>query len=189
MRFSLKDIRRRETVPAQVSARVDTAPGESVLNGVADLDGTAWLVATNHRLAMVPSDGAAGWQRPWHEVDHASWDRESGLLTVTWVHGGRPDQWRLGDERTFLQTLRERVQASVVLAEDLRLTGRRTGRAVIRQDLASGELLDQVILGRGVREDEEVEAAAGEALSWLREQVGLPSSGGSRTDEPEPPRE
>lgn len=175
MRFSLKDIRRREVLPADVWGRVLTAPGENILNGVVDLDGAVWLVTTNHRLAMVRSDGATGWQRPWHEVDHASWNTESGLLTVTWVDGDRPDQWRVADERNFLETLRERVQSSVVLTEELRLRGRRTGRAVIRQDLATGELIQQVILGRGVSEDDEVLAAAAQALAWLREQVGLTS--------------
>ena len=77
-------------------------------------------------------------------------------------------------ERVFLQTLRERVQASVVLTEELSLSGRRTGRAVIRQDLRTGDLVEQVVLGRGVRADEEVSAASARALAWLREQVGLP---------------
>jgi hypothetical protein len=77
-------------------------------------------------------------------------------------------------ERVFLQTLRERVQASVVLGEELPLTGRRTGRAVIRQNLRTGELMQQVVLGRGVREDDEVAAVVARTLAWLREQVGMP---------------
>jgi hypothetical protein len=77
-------------------------------------------------------------------------------------------------ERVFLQTLRERVQASVVLGEELSLSGRRTGRAVIRQNLRTGELLQQVVLGRGVREDDEVAAEVARTLAWLREQVGMP---------------
>jgi len=175
MRLSLKGLRRTDPVPKEIAGAMPLGRGESLLNGAADLDGTAWVIATNHSLASVTPDGSLVWRRPWHEVDHGSWDRESGLLTVTWVDRGRPGQWRFGDERLFLQTLRERVQASVVLSEELRLSGRRTGRAVIRQDLATRELVEQVVLGRGVREDEEVRQASARALGWLREQVGMPS--------------
>jgi len=109
-------------------------------------------------------------------VDAGSWSREASTLTVTWADRRRPGQWRLGDgmrERVFLQTLRERVQATVVLGEDLPLRGRRTGRAVIRQDLRSGELVEQVVLGRGVQTDEEVAAASASTMAWLREQIGM----------------
>ena len=175
MRFSLKGLRRAERVPPEVAAGVELGHGERVLCGAMDLDTQDWLVATNHALLLVGPDRAAGWRRPWHEVDAGSWSGETSSLTVTWADRGRPGPWRMGDERLFLQTLRERVQASVVLAEDLPLSGRRTGRAVIRQDLATGELLEQVVLGRGVRDDDEVAAASAVALAWLREQVGMPS--------------
>jgi len=168
-------------VPAQrPAARQDRGAvrlgrGDRILNGAPDFDGTAWVVATSQSLARVTHDGSLVWRRPWHEVDQGSWNRDTSLLTVTWVDRGPPGQWRLGDERLFLQTLRERVQASVVLSEELKLSGRGTGRAVIRQDLATRELVEQVVLGRGVREDEEVREAAARTLSWLREQVGMPS--------------
>jgi hypothetical protein len=175
MRLPLKRLRRRGPVPQEIARAVPLGRNETVLTGAADVEGAAWLVATNHSLALVTPDGVLVWTRPWHEVDHGSWNRESGLLTVTWVDRSRPAQWRFGDERGFLQTLRERVQASVVLTEELSLSGRRTGRAVIRQDLASRDLVEQVILGRGVREDDEVREASARALGWLREQVGMPS--------------
>jgi len=175
MRLPGKGLRRPDPVPRTVADAIPLGRAETVLNGAADRDGTAWVVTTNHSLVLVTSGGSLVWKRPWHEVDHGSWNRESDLLTVTWVDRGPPGQWRLGDERLFLQTLRERVQASVVLSEELQLSGRRTGRAVIRQDLATRELVEQVILGRGVREDEEVRQASARALGWLREQVGMPS--------------
>ncbi len=175
MRFSLKGLRRTDPVPPEVAAGVKLAHGERVLGGALDLDTQAWLVVTNHALVLVGPDHVTSWRRPWHEVDAGSWSRETSSLTVTWADRGRPGQWRMGDEQLFLQTLRERVQASVVLAEELQLSGRRTGRAVIRQDLATGELLEQVVLGRGVRDDDEVAAASAVALAWLREQVGMPS--------------
>ena len=171
---------RPDEVPARISALMGPVDGGRLLSGAPDADSQAWLVASQYVLTLVdPGRERAElvWSRPWHEVDAGSWSRESGMLTVTWVDRSRPGQWRLGDgdqERVFLETLRERVQASVVLAEELSLSGRRTGRAVIRQNLRTRELVEQVVLGRGVRADEEVSAASAQALDWLREQVGLP---------------
>ena len=45
--------------------------------------------------------------------------------------------------------LRERVQASVLLADEFLTQTRRRVRTVIRQDLATGDLLEQTIPGRG----------------------------------------
>ncbi|MDQ2758086.1 MAG: hypothetical protein M3Y71_16290 [Actinomycetota bacterium] len=172
-------------LPPPVREALDLTAHEKVLAAARDTDTGAWLIATTYAVALVdPSAVTEGgrlavtWRRPWHEVDRASWERESSLLTVSWAgpaqeRATRPSQWRLGEDALFLQVLRERVQASVVLAQELRLAGRRTGRAVIRQDLATGDLLEQVVLGRGVRDDAETEAAATVALVWLREQVGM----------------
>jgi len=190
--------RRAEDLPARIATAMRGVDGGRLLSAAPDADSQAWLVASQYVLTLVDlgrgsqgpegPEGTAGtagtagtealvWSRPWHDMDAGSWSRESAMLTVTWVDRSRPGQWRLGDserERRFLATLRERVQATVVLAEELNLSGRRTGRAVIRQDLRTRELVEQVVLGRGVMADDEVSAASARALDWLREQVGLP---------------
>jgi hypothetical protein len=178
MRLSIKG-RRSDDLPEDVVAALRGSDGGKVLSAAPDADSRAWLVAQTYHLALVDPGRpeALVWSRPWHEVDAGSWSREASTLTVTWADRRRPGQWRLGDgmrERVFLQTLRERVQASVVLGEDLPLRGRRTGRAVIRQDLRTGDLVEQVVLGRGVHVDEEVAAVSASTLVWLREQVGMP---------------
>jgi hypothetical protein len=179
MRLSIKG-RRSDDLPPDVVAALRRADGGRILSAAPDADSRAWLVASTYHVALVdpgrPAEQTLVWSRPWHEVDSGSWSREAGMLTLTWADRRRPGQWRLGDgmrERVFLQTLRERVQASVVLGEELPLRGRRTGRAVIRQDLRTGELLEQVVLGRGVQKDEEVAAVSARTLAWLREQVGM----------------
>jgi hypothetical protein len=171
--------RRGDDVPGDVAAALTDVDGGRVLSAAPEADSRAWLVAGPFTLSLVDPGRPEPlvWSRPWHEVDAGSWSREASQLTVTWVDRSRPGQWRLDDgqrERSFLQTLRERVTASVVLTEELALTGRRTGRAVIRQDLRTGGLVEQVVLGRGVQPDEEVSAASARALAWLREQVGMP---------------
>lgn len=163
----------------------DHTPPPAVLAAVPGLSGSdrllasarskqTWLLATTHRFAAVHSDGTVRWLRPWHEVDAASWGRESETLTVSFVDGGRPVMLPMTNQRIFLMTLRERVQASVVLATDLALEGARKARAVIRQDLATGDLLEQLVLGRGTRPSEAIDAAAALAFVELREETGLP---------------
>lgn len=164
---------RRTATPDEVTSALELGKGERILALATDTDSGVWLVATTYAIALVSPGEGLVWRRPWHEVDRGSWEGESSLLTISWADRSRPGHWRLGEEALFLQTLRERVQASVVLTHELALSGRRTGRAVIRQDLATGALLEQVVLGRGVRDDTEVEAATAIALAFLREQVGL----------------
>ena len=109
--------------------------------------------------------GEAGPCRPWHLVDAGSWQPEAATLTVTWTDGARPGQWTFRDQHPLLpETVRERVQASVVLSTRLVLGERRTGRVAIRPDLATRELIPQTVLARSVRPDdtgvrEQVEAA------------------------------
>lgn len=133
-----------------------------------------WVLATSYGLVEVGPGAQAVTRRPWHEVDAASWSREASTLTVTWVDGSRAAQWALADERLFLQVVRERVQASVVLVEDVPLPGRRVVRAAIRQDLTTHGLLEQVVLGRGGPLDTPAEAAVAGALDRLRQQTGMP---------------
>lgn len=177
-------LRRGPKLPSSVRDAVDLGPGERVLSwapvllgagpGVAGEPTGATLVATNHALYAVDAAGEATLTRPWHEVDSGSWSAELTQLTVTWVDGAKPGQWVLGDTTLLPETLRERVQASVVLTQKIELGPRRTARAVIRQDLGGGGLVEQVVLGRGARADDpEVAAATEAALAYLREQVGL----------------
>ena len=131
-------------------------------------------MASNHRLYAVSPTSEVVLARPWHLVDSGTWSHDAFLLTVTWVDRHQPAQWVFREPSLLPETLRERVQASVVLAQRVELGERRSARAVIRQDLASGELVEQVVLGKGVRPDDPgVEPQTAAALAYLREQVGL----------------
>ena len=136
--------------------------------------GDTWLLATVHRFGAIEPDGTVCWLRPWHDVDAASWGRQSSTLTVTFVDGGRPVMLPMANERTFLQALRERVQASVVMALELPLEGPRKAKAVIRQDFATGDLVEQLVLSRGTRPSDAISAAAEAAFVTLREETGIP---------------
>ena len=201
MRFFHPRAQRAELPPAVISA-LDLAKGERVLAfGVDDLTG-GYVVATTYALAVVKlgavtldgvtsdgvkldgvtsdgvtSDAERTLRRRWLSVDAGAWEPETATLAVTWADGGRGEQWSFRDQQTRLpETLRERVQASVVLATRLTLLDRRSGRVAIRQDFATRELISQTILGRYTRADDpEVQAHVRAALAHLRDQVGLPA--------------
>lgn len=172
--MSLFDRRRRPVLPAEVRSAVPLDGGEQVLAWARDETSQAHVVATTWHLVLVGADGALAWRRPWHEAEAATWQGESSQLTVTWVDRGRPSRWRLPEPSLLQQALRERLQASVVLADEFRTAGRRTVRVVIRQDLSTGALLEQTIPGRGADlGDPEVAREAAQRMARLRSEVGL----------------
>ncbi|WP_377643230.1 hypothetical protein [Oryzobacter terrae] len=172
---------RRPSVPAAVEAAIATAaegaPADRLLAWAETADGST-VVAGRHRLHVTtPVPDAApvvALSRPWHLVDAGSWDGESDTLTVTWVDGERPTRLVLPEPGQLPETLRERVQASVVLAEAVDLGNRRTAKVVVRKDLATDRLLSQAVLPKGVRSaDPGVSEQVRAGLARVREQVGL----------------
>jgi len=186
----------RELAPA-ITQALELAKGERVLAFAVDDNTGAHVVATTYALAVVttpPATSAAPAspamtspgltsaaertvRRRWLSVDAGAWEPETATLTVTWADGSRAGQWSFRDQPTQLpETVRERVQTSVVISTRLTLGDRRNGRVAIRQDFATGELIAQTILGRYTRADDpEVEAHVQAALAHLRDQVGLPA--------------
>jgi hypothetical protein len=166
--------RRRVPLPADVRAAVALAGGEKILAWARDEQSGGHVVATTHHLAFVDADRTLAWERPWHEAESGTWKGETGLLTVLWVDHRSPAQWRVTEPSLLQQTLRERIQASVVIGDEFRTRDRRTVRVVIRKDLASGRLVEQVVPGKGASlEDAEVASEAAERLARLRTEVGL----------------
>jgi hypothetical protein len=171
--MSLFERRRRRALPHAVREAVELAGGERVLAWARDEDSGGHVVATTHHLAFVGPDDRLAWQRPWHEAESGTWQGESQLLTVIWVDHRHPAQWRVTEPSLLQQTLRERIQASVVLADEFRTASRRTVRVVLRQDLATGQLVEQTIPGKGADlRDPRVAAEAAEHMARLRSEVG-----------------
>lgn len=162
---------------AVVRALALTGP-ERVIAAAPDLTTGAWVCVTTWRLVVVTVDATVALDRPWHEVDAGAWDPDAGLLTVSWVGRGRATQFRFADEAPgdrLPGAFRDRVSASVVLTTTVDLGPRRTSRVVIRTDLASRELLEQVLPGRGSSStDAELAEAVAVARADLRDQVGMP---------------
>lgn len=167
---------RRPPVPADVTAAIGPADGDRLLAWGTDDAGTT-LVAGRHRLYVVRPGAEGGLDlalsRPWHLVDAGTY-AEGGVLRVTWVDGEPPVRVVLTEPGELPETLRERVQATVVLAETIDIGQRRSAKVVVRRDLATNALLSQAVLGRGVRSDDPGVAEQVRAgLARVREQVGL----------------
>lgn len=153
------------------AAAAGAVAGERVLGWESAASGEV-IVATPTQLIEIDA-GRPRWRRAWHLVDSGRWDQESATLRVTWVDGSPPQAWRLPLDTSFPEVFRARVQASVVLSEQVAVPGGQV-RVVVRKDLADQRLLTQWLPGRGVDPTSpEVRAAAAAALARLGEQVGL----------------
>ncbi|MGL4176846.1 MAG: hypothetical protein ACRCSN_12305 [Dermatophilaceae bacterium] len=153
------------------------AGDERLLGAAADGAGTT-VVVGRHRLWVVqsqPDDVArVAVSRPWHLVDSGTWSGADLALRVTWVDGVPSVRVALPEPGSLPELFRERVQSSVVYGETVDLGERRTARVVVRRDLATGALLTQAVLGRGVRStDPGVREQVAAGLARVREQVGL----------------
>jgi hypothetical protein len=172
--MALFEKRRRPPLPDDVRAAVPLDGTERVLAWAHDESSDGHIVATTHHLAFVRSDGRLLWQRPWHDAESGTWQGDSSLLTVIWVDHRNPAQWRVTEPSLIQQALRERIQASVVVSDEFRTASRRSVRVVIRQDLATGALLEQTIPGKGADlSDPLVAAEAASRMARLRSEVGL----------------
>ncbi|GAB4084714.1 hypothetical protein GCM10028784_13440 [Myceligenerans cantabricum] len=161
-------------LPDAVRTALRTHGADRPLAGT-ELDGGGWAVASRAAL-VVTAGGDVVVDREWCDVDRAAADPESGTITVEWVDGGAPLVLRLapGRRSTFPQTLRERVQWSVVHAAPVDLPDGRSARVAVRRR-ADGEMFSQVVGGGDLDlRDPEVAGAVDAAESRARAAVGLP---------------
>lgn len=160
-------VMKNKAVP--VPADVVLESGERVLATAASDDGT--VVITSRRLFAPGGDIAEGSQ--WHLVDSGRWDPDESVLAVSWVDGSPAGQWHLTDPGGVPDAFHERVNASVLLVEHVRLDRSRRARVVLRKDLTTDTVLAQTIVARGCDPDDaELVAVTEEVAARLAEQVG-----------------
>jgi len=92
---------RRSTVPV--------AAGERVLASAPLVGGEGVVAGTREALYV------ADRRLPWEQVEAASWDQDSSVLTVREVGAGAVHRLAVDNPVRLLQLVRERVTASVVL--------------------------------------------------------------------------
>ena len=168
---------RRAQVPDEVLASLHLQPGERVLAAGTTVEG-GHLVATDRRV-LLPQRSTHR-NLPWELVERASWDRDSGVLTV--VEAARPGAraaqhvLRIEEPGRLVDVVREQVNRSVVLTRRLmvdgdrgiRVTGRRRPAGDDRPGLAWTVAVDP---GLDV-EDPQVRPRIDELVASVRAEVG-----------------
>ena len=153
-------------------ARVDVAPGERVL---------AWTEATTGEVLAGTREALylGGTRLAWEDVEAADWDRDTEAFRVVEVgRWGEPrgeHSYVIAQPRRFLELVRERVTASVVLVRHAPVVGRRGVRVIARRaPSGDGELSWIYEYDAGIDPDDPtVRLAAETTLSRAREEVGL----------------
>ena len=162
---------RRTPVPDAVR-RAPVAAGEKVLAGVVAADGT---VVVGTRDAVYVGERRV----PWEAVEKADWSQDDSTLTVVEVGSWgeqRPVHTLVVDEPgRFLQLVRERVTASVVLQRHVPVRGRRGVFVIARRAPRGDQPLTWVYeFEEGIDPDDpEVRRLAEQALDRARDEVGL----------------
>jgi hypothetical protein len=149
------------------------AAGEKVLAGVVAEDGT---VAVGTRDALYVGERRV----PWETVERADWSQDSTTLTVvevgTWGDRRPVHTLVVAQPGRFVELVRERVTASVVLQRHVPVNGRRGVFVIARRAPRGDQPLSWVYeFEEGVDPDDPaVRLAAEEALAQARDEVGLP---------------
>ena len=133
-----------------------------------------WVVATTVALWL---PGRTGMTRvAWELVDNASWDRDTGVLSVreSAPLGGQARRWtvRLDDERDLLLVIKERVRATVVATRHVPLLADRGVTVVARRPPGTDELTWTVSVDRGVDVDDDTRIRIEAAVASLRAELG-----------------
>ncbi len=126
-------------------------PGERVL-AWSTLVGGGAVAATPRGLRAVTPFGKVV-RRPWTDVDHAAWGGPSATLVVWWVGSRQPLPLELERPGQLPAVVHERVQGSIVVAQEIPLGAGRRVWVAIRKD-AGGALSTQAVPSPGVKLDD-----------------------------------
>ncbi|MBB6344446.1 hypothetical protein ACWGH8_35480 [Nonomuraea muscovyensis] len=151
-------------LPADVRKSLPTERGERVLTFAGADEG--YVVATN--LALFLSDGT---RVPYETIDKASWDEEGLRLLTT---DGERRRERVPEPRLLPETVRERVNATIVVNKHVALPGRGGVRLVARRR-PGGEMLGwTLVFDDGLDPDDPgLRALAEQALEGVRRSMGV----------------
>jgi len=129
-------------MPTAVRARIDLPAGDALLAAAALVDGS-YAATSRFALHRIDDDGVTSW--PWTDVDRAAFDPEAAVVSVTLVTGATfALELTAERNRSFAQTLRERVQNSVISSSSTQLADGVVVRVAVRR-ASDGELFSQVI--------------------------------------------
>lgn len=149
---------------------LELEPGERILAAAQD-DAGQWLVATDSALLV-------GRRRvAWIVVARAGWDDDAETLSVDTMRSAHepPEllRWVLREPGLLPETVRERVDASIVASRRVRVNQTGGLRVVARSAARSDELVWQILLDTALEAtDVQIQAASEKALDELRRDLG-----------------
>jgi hypothetical protein len=163
---------RRQPLPADVAVRLGLGSRDKLLAWGELRDG-GWAVATAAQLSIASVTGGPE-HHPWSDVDRASFDPQTAIITLRWVDGSRP--LRLAPitpaKSRLPQVVRERVEWSVLLTESVDLPGGRTARVAVRRAVGVPSFSQVVAAGVDLA-DPEVAALVEPVRRRLLQQTGV----------------
>ena len=149
---------------------VSVGPGERVL---------AWAEPRNGVVLAGTRDAVylGGTRLPWEQVAAADWDRDSEVFRLSevgeWGEQRREHAFVVGEPGRFLELVRERVTASVVLQRHVPVRGTAGLRVIARRAPRGGPLAWYVDYDEGVDPAApDVRATTEAALAAARGEVG-----------------
>ena len=157
--------------PRAARPRLDVGPGERLLAWAATGDGA---VLAGTRDAVYLPGGA---RLPWEQVEAADWDRDAELFRLSevgaWGEQRREHTYALGQPGRFLELVRERVTASLVLQRHVPVRDDVGLRVIARRAPRGGTIAWFVHYDEGVDPaSPEVRTLAEAALVSARGEVG-----------------
>ena len=159
----------------RATPQVEVAPGERLLASASSESGVA---AGTREALYLPVAGMAV-RIPWEQIESVDWDGDSEVLRVVEVGEWgepRPDhRLVLTSPGHFLELVRERVTASVVLQRHVAISGKRGVKVIARRPPGppAASLVWLFEYDEGIDPDDPLVAlAAEEALHAAREEVG-----------------
>ncbi|WP_327086320.1 hypothetical protein OIE66_28815 [Nonomuraea sp. NBC_01738] len=151
-------------LPADVRKALPTEPGERVLTFAAS--GEGYMVATD--LALYLADGS---RLPYETIDKAAWDEEGVRVLTT---DGVVHRAEVTDPRRMPETVRERVNATIVVNKHVQLPGRGGVRLVARRSPGGDVKEWTLVFDEGLDpNDPGVRAQAEQALEGVRRSMGV----------------
>jgi hypothetical protein len=163
---------RRRGLPEDVRTALRLERGEHVLAHATDTAGRS-VVATDLGLHLQTPTG--GFRRlGWEAIDQVSWDQDAATLHVREADGGAAQAIPMREPGMLPETVRERVNSTIVISEHVRLAGNRGVRLVARRSPRGGAVRWEMLFDRGIDpEDPSTRALAESALDHLRRQTGV----------------
>lgn len=156
---------------------VEIGPGEKLLAWTRDVEG-AVLAGTRDACYLAAPGERAATRIPWEQVEAADWDVDTRQLRIVEVGAWgerRPEYtFTIDEPARFLEFVRERVTASVVLVRHVRIRRNRGLRVIARRAPRGDAPMHWVYeFDEGIDPDDpEVRRRAEEALARARGEVG-----------------